>query len=62
MIGFPLAGKTRYNSSLRNAIGRARFRAYILQTYIGDVVLSHPLPKGNAVAPGPFYRPRPEST
>jgi hypothetical protein len=32
MIGFPLDVKTRYNSSLRNAIGRARFRAYILQT------------------------------
>jgi len=32
MIGFPLAAKTRYNSSLRNAIGPARFCAYILQT------------------------------
>src|SRR5689334_16391753 len=55
-IGFPLGLKTRYNSSLRTAIGPAKFRAYIPRTERWCRV--EPFPQaGNAVARDRFTGP-----
>jgi hypothetical protein len=50
-FGFPLGPETRYNSSLQNAIGPAKFRAYIQRTEIGGVVWSVSTRDGNAGLP-----------
>src|SRR5262249_24881844 len=53
-IGFPLRPKTRYNSSLQNAIGPARSSAYILRTQIGGVAEPFRRERGTQVPPDPL--------